>query len=1399
MPDMGLPTTYDTSAVGSDIFAPLDSLYAEATQSPAPPKQGRGIPYIDYMPAGEHGEVFAGDAPSLTAAPEPSMLARPLIWAREGLSPLLGPTPVQAQRDAVLVPRRRSRGEIERPVTDLGYKPAGSAVDREGFLFAHPDLPKWSNEGVQRFLPDFAPDWAGQYIGGVERGVANLGESLLNPLTALLPGASTVPGVGRAVSALFGAQMLSHLPEQVSQLAESQNIGDVMEHGIGTAGSAVFGYKGMEHAVRGAQPQVANPSSDLYGQRFMERANRPRTTLGDVREGGSPVWGEPLSMDQALADAAIAGRPFNQPAVVNGLTPVTRLARPAVEGAKPAEIVPPGGTGEAAAAVRSQKPVVSAENPVGVSVGYISEYIALLRKNEQLTDAEVMELAQHVDRMALAGDVTGLQNMQSLLKDQVVEIARKGAGSEKATTAGTIIPEAVSGQPSAVSQPTQTTPKPGEPVAPVAPTPTPVEGAGGTSAIDTKQVPIEEAPVNQITLSKDVPNFKGDADPNQQSLFGSESGAVLVPSGVVKAGEWLRPKDAIAITGIKITHRDILPDFQPIEVESSIANQLYGMERIPGAGRLVSMNQGARTPQARRFITHMGMRTKGNNIASRVHEELNAELGPSPKLNEQGQLLGVTPNRKGLSLHPDDVFRKWYVDRDAYTLSPEVEAAFRKYAQIKMAGQALLRKYRPVDASQPGLPGMESDFDQMTLPRPVIGKRDPVTGKTITPTQVTGGARLGSKQAFEKKRLYETEEQGAVTTVYEPDLHKRMSGWVKQVYRAIADDLLVNDPVFGGQTPTERLPKLLAHYAEDIKAGRMSVEHVRTLAEHPFLTKEGVVHEPAFAGQIFPEDVANYLNSVLKTETDPGWHALRSATYLTKGWAYGLDATQVLLQIPQITAANVPAGGKSLLHSAWTLFGDVNHMQSYYRQHAKAMREMSQLGRPFGDPTDLMVGASKGHVIGELPVIGRLARRTSAAFGAALDTGAIELWESLSPKYDQAKWPELMNWINSVTMRGRRQAVGPRQVLVEDAMLGASNMARAAGDLVANAHMKGVSGNLTRKLIAKYVAGASAIVAGIGLAQNQDKEDILDRLNPSSPRWLSFQIKTPSGGRIEVGLGGPLKSALRAYANTLTSAVTDPSKLVQIDSAANPVLRYLRGRLGPVTGGALDAWSGSDYLGRDVGPLDVARKRALPLSWQNAFPGIETDSPPQWTAAPEMLGAITYRESPSSQRQRLQNELAKQRYGGRYDALRVPEQSMIQHRVDQMPNRLEFTQTRRQAAGMVDATKQRRQNVLTQLPADVRQQVATPTRVIPTWDNSIKAGWHPLRLTFDQSKQFDALMSKHYAAELTKAVRNPTWNQVSELSRDRRILHARELAKNKATREFRNQADQKKPRLSRAP
>lgn len=264
------------------------------------------------------------------------------LWERtkRALSPLLGPTKQQAHEESVINPESTEHvwknnpfdpnQQDQQPVprligesdedyakraqsvfdagrdrqvggVDLGYKPLGSAVDRQGFLFAHDETP-WFHLTPQQITDAIygkgAQDWQGKKIepGAAEKIIAGISNGLetgvrsnINPLalimTAFSAGSSLmVPAVKDATGAVelvpraafgspsvvarvpsiaFAADQLSKLPDIAAQFGQALGQGDYEKAAEALTTYGVMGYFGVKAMQHGLGTGIANESPML--------------------------------------------------------------------------------------------------------------------------------------------------------------------------------------------------------------------------------------------------------------------------------------------------------------------------------------------------------------------------------------------------------------------------------------------------------------------------------------------------------------------------------------------------------------------------------------------------------------------------------------------------------------------------------------------------------------------------------------------------------------------------------------------------------------------------------------------------------------------------------------------------------------------------------------------------------------------------------------------------------------------------------------------------------------------------------------------------------------------------------------------------------------------------------
>lgn len=212
------------------------------------------------------------------------------------LSPIIGPTEQERMRGGIPV-------ENEDGTISYEYKPQGNRFEQEGIL-----APPAKTEDV---IKDFGLEAVEgesdlkSFGKGVGRATVGILNSLQSPValpflaaggaeaSALKSIASgvpvqsartileNVPTLNRTVAGGFAGQMATSVPEQVRGLAESQNLGEVAERGIGLAATGAFAGLGAKYALsprKLAQIETAASADMPATAAELAKQSRPNVT-----------------------------------------------------------------------------------------------------------------------------------------------------------------------------------------------------------------------------------------------------------------------------------------------------------------------------------------------------------------------------------------------------------------------------------------------------------------------------------------------------------------------------------------------------------------------------------------------------------------------------------------------------------------------------------------------------------------------------------------------------------------------------------------------------------------------------------------------------------------------------------------------------------------------------------------------------------------------------------------------------------------------------------------------------------------------------------------------------------------------------------------------------------------
>lgn len=753
---------------------------------------------------------------------------------------------------------------------------------------------------------------------------------------------------------------------------------------------------------------------------------------------------------------------------------------------------------------------------------------------------------------------------------------------------------------------------------------------------------IQEQQATQVL--RDVPNEQGAQERQRQVPFPQNSPEVQ------QASEILLRTDTE------------FPDFQSSEVSKSFLTRKFGAENIPIIGKLFGPRGNYKNPVEESIGTYRGELGIGRAISSAFGEQINGSIDPLFLKNERGEILNIGLTNKGQSRFISDVFESLQKDPNSYILNPEQRQSFNRITDYFSKLKELEDKYEIFQDEggdyQPGKPIRREGY----FPRIVTSRPPEDVGRT------GGGSRPGSKQFFQKSRMFQSEEEGVSNGYgYEPSIEKRLVTRAERLYKAIADKRLAKDPSLGGTTRSQLLEDLREGYAEEIGSGQMTEAKLESIANS--LSSKGTVYQPAFFGMIFTPETANSLNKAFPnadTSFRRNWVKVNNAL---KGFRLSFDFGAPLLQgLP--TLFRNPVIWKDAVVSSLKAFADPSAFPGYVNKNLPFIREMAQLGSSVGRLPEMLAGLEEKELLSRVPG----ARAFGRNFQTFLDVAKVELWKSkrdITPKED---WGQVIQSIESQLLSSRMESIGlsDRRVLLERALFLAPSYYRGAVNLIGELGQANASGKMARQAVGSYLAGGLLTYVGIAAGLGMTEDEITERLNPAKSDFMMWDYKADDGRTVKIGLGGIYRSMLRLAGNVVKTSVEHPENWESLSSEKNPFVRWYRGHAAPVPGIVWDAFSGRDFMESETDVTTVLGS-TVPLVGQQLLRESESfrregePDPKPIEYVTTFLGLSSFPSSLSQEKEQARNDISQKNYNKPYGELYFKEMVKVTDAVDKLP------------------------------------------------------------------------------------------------------------------------------------
>jgi len=403
----------------------------------------------------------------------------------------------------------------------------------------------------------------------------------------------------------------------------------------------------------------------------------------------------------------------------------------------------------------------------------------------------------------------------------------------------------------------------------------------------------------------------------------------------------------------------------------------------------------------------------------------------------------------------------------------------------------------------------------------------------------------------------------------------------------------------------------------------------------PFSGEDVILTSPEMAARVFPERLINSIKTVdqkeinrlkkaveksgnsfkVLTDVSNAMRTLRAGTDLGVMFIHGLPT---LFRNPKVWAQSTkhsleafkdPTATARLIDDNWETVKDLvqfNQLHGGGSEFIEGLRDAGLLMRATG-------WAAKKPAIGIVAKGGeKYLKGVERQFDGWLLASKIHLWKAMKPMAIAGKTkgsPEYIKALDELashvakmtgTLSTANMGISPatRNVMGTFLMF-APRYRMATYGLMADVVRGGVRGDQARKTMGSMLfAGISTYVIicnRLGQTPN---------LDPTDGKFLTLKV-----GNGRVGIGSAFVSMARFAGNIFETSMEKPEDFVSLNSSDNPMMKFARGQLSPISGTGWDVASGRNFIGEPThgaAPFfeNIVAEGLLPF-WASSY----TDTP----------------------------------------------------------------------------------------------------------------------------------------------------------------------------------------------
>lgn len=735
------------------------------------------------------------------------------------------------------------------------------------------------------------------------------------------------------------------------------------------------------------------------------------------------------------------------------------------------------------------------------------------------------------------------------------------------------------------------------------------------------------------------------------------------------------------------TSKEVVNDFTPLPSVEKVKEMIkpLGAGNLPFVGSKIDPRKAEmNSPQGQALISHYKSTQVGDAMSSLVLTTAANKYGRTPF--EPAKTPGMVKLQNGKEVFLSDALESYFAGEDVGFSGKEKAAADHARKLIQDAAQFAkaegVKKFMEAG-------GDEIDLTQPYFHRSALGKIKREQALMEGQSLVRNKKAIGSERGIQKGRRFKDQQMAweKEGIVYDNDLWSVTGDYLKQIYRAVADERLAKDPAMKGETEAKFMETALSYH-------------------------------PAFKGRKFNAEAIEKIHHYLEDHPNKWVKQVDNFVRFSKAIQFGADFATSMNQLLSLPFRNPQAAGKSVGIGVKALF-DENATGKWLSKPENNViaKRLAEAGVDVVQLAEFVSDVKKGGVkdpaqseIGfqlkkmaadpnQYPIIKQSNRAMAAQFAVA----KVELGKAFWPLVEKGEltkqeWGELITDMTGTTVT-QGMGITPSRAIGERLLMNSPSIIRSTANALVDAlnPKAGKKGVEARKNLASLYIGTAALTSAAlySLYQSGEisEEEFKERMKPTNmtvPVKIGDQI-------LNVGFGGTFIAVGKMLARTAEQAGQPGSVLDVEDKTFQPLKGFATGRMSTIAQLAKNVVTGQDYKGDPIAAWEAVLASFTPVGAQAFYEDKKQKAGTQAASfAIQSLGLQTSPENIGQKKRRLEFEAGKERYGvGAQADLNTTQRALVQQKAEKVMSQENLSARDRANAGRraMEAAAQRERRV----------------------------------------------------------------------------------------------------------